>query len=102
LSNYLYEKGIGSVKEIIGHALPKIYDSLGDLDFTHKVVFEIDKNKCIKCGLCYVACRDGGYDAIELDEEKVPTVDEEKCDGCSLCMHVCPVWDCVKMKTLEK
>ena len=102
LSNYLYEKGIGSVKEIIGHALPKIYDSLGDLDFTHKVVFEIDKNKCIKCGLCYVACRDGGCDAIELDEEKVPTVDEEKCDGCSLCMHVCPVWDCVKMKTLEK
>jgi dihydropyrimidine dehydrogenase (NAD+) subunit PreA len=102
LSNYLYEKDIGSVKEIIGHALPKIYDSLGDLDFAHKVVFEIDKTKCIKCGLCYVACRDGGYDAIELDEERVPTVDEEKCDGCSLCMHVCPVWDCVKMKTVEK
>jgi len=98
LSNYLYEKDIGSVKEIIGHALPKIHGSLSELDFAHKVVFEIDKTKCIKCGLCYVSCRDGGYDAITLDEERLPTIDEEKCDGCSLCKHVCPVWDCIKMK----
>jgi len=102
LSNYLYEKGIGSVKDIIGQALPKIYGGLVDLDFTYKVVSEIDKTKCIKCDLCYVACRDAGYDAIKLDEERLPTVDEEKCDGCSLCKHVCPVWDCVNMKTLKK
>lgn len=98
LSNYLYEKDIGSVKDIIGHALPKIHGSLSKLDFAHKEVAEIDKTKCIKCGLCYVSCRDGGYDAITLDEERLPTIDEEKCDGCSLCMHVCPVWDCIKMK----
>lgn len=102
LSNYLYGKGFGSVEEIIGLALPKIHDSLGDLDFTYKVVFEIDQTRCIKCDLCYVACRDGGYDAIKLDEERLPAIDEEKCDGCSLCIHICPVWDCVKMKTLEK
>lgn len=102
LSNYLYEKGVESVKEVIGLALPKIRDSLGDLDFTHKVVYEIDQNKCIKCGLCYVACRDGGYEAIKVNEQRLPTIDEEKCDGCSLCIHICPVWDCVKMKTLEK
>jgi len=102
LSNYLYEKGIGSVKELIGQALPKIYAGLADLDFSYKVVYEIDKTKCIKCDLCYVACRDAGYDAIKLDEERLPTVDEEKCDGCSLCKHICPVWDCVKMKALEK
>lgn len=102
LSNYLYEKGIGSVKEIIGQALPKIYSSLYDLDFTYKVVAEIDKTRCIKCDLCYIACRDGAYDAIKLDEERLPTVDEEKCDGCSLCEQICPVWGCVKMKALEK
>jgi len=98
LSNYLDEKGFGSVKDIIGRALPKIYGGLADLDFSYKVVYEIDKTRCIKCGLCYVACRDGGYDAIKLDEERLPTIDEEKCDGCSLCQHVCPVWDCIKMK----
>lgn len=98
----MYEKGIGSVKELIGQALPKIYAGLADLDFSYKVVYEIDKTKCIKCDLCYVSCRDAGYDAIKLDEERLPTVDEEKCDGCSLCKHICPVLDCVKMKTLEK
>jgi len=102
LSNYLYEKGIGSVKEIIGRALPKIYSGLVDLDFTYEVVAEIDITRCIKCDLCYIACRDGACNAIKLDEERLPTVDEEKCDGCSLCKQVCPVWGCVKMKALEK
>lgn len=102
LSNYLDEKGFGSLKDIIGRALPKIYGGLADLDFSYKVVYEIDPAKCIKCGLCYVACRDGGYDAIKLDEERLPTIDEEKCDGCSLCQHVCPVWDCIKMKVVKE
>ena len=102
LSNYLYEKGFSSVKELIGQALPKIRAGLADLDFSYKAVAEIDKAKCVKCDLCYVSCRDAGYDAIKLDEERLPTVDEEKCDGCSLCQRVCPVLGCVKMKALEK
>ena len=102
LSNYLYEKGIESVKEIIGRILPKICADLADLDYTYKVVPEFDKTKCVKCDLCYIACRDGGFDAIKLDGERLPTVDEEKCDGCSLCEHICPVLGCVKMTTLEK
>jgi len=101
LANYLAEKGFGSVKEIVGYILPKL-TAVEKLDFTHRVVYEVDKDKCIKCGLCYVACRDGGYEAITLDDEGLATIDEEKCDGCSLCYHVCPVWDCIKMKNMEK
>jgi len=101
LSNYLYEKSISSVKEITGKVLPKIGD-LANLDFGYKVVYEVDKTKCIKCGLCYRACRDGAYDAIKADEERLPTIDEEKCDGCSLCKHVCPVWNCINMKVVKR
>ena len=102
LSNYLMDKGFGSVSDIVGHALPKITETVEDLDLAHKVVPEIDKSKCIKDDLCYLACRDAGYQAIELDKERLPIVDDEKCIGCSLCSLVCPVWDCIKMKRKQK
>ena len=101
LANYLAEKGFDSVKEVVGYILPKL-TALEKLDFTHRVVYEVDEDKCIRCGRCYVACLDGGYEAITLDEEGLATIDEDKCDGCSLCYHVCPVWDCIKIKTMEK
>jgi dihydropyrimidine dehydrogenase (NAD+) subunit PreA len=100
LSNYLQEKGFTSVNDIIGKMVPKVVP-IGDLDLSYKVISEIDQTRCIGCGLCYVACRDGGYSAIAFGEDRVPEVDEEKCDGCSLCMQVCPVLDCVRMKVVE-
>ena len=101
VSNYLDEKGFDSVKDIIGLALPKI-GLHEELDFTYNVVADIDKEKCVRCGLCYLVCKDAGYQAIELDEERWPIVDAEKCDGCSLCFHKCPEWTCNTMKSVEK
>ncbi len=97
LANYLAEKGFDSVKDIVGHILPKL-TQVEKLSTSPKINYEIDKNKCIRCGRCYLACRDGGYDAIKLDEEVLPTINEEKCQVCSLCLNVCPVWDCIKPK----
>ena len=31
----------------------------GELDLNYKIVAEIDQDKCIHCGLCYIACEDG-------------------------------------------
>lgn len=101
LSNYLARKGFSSARDIIGLMLPKL-GPLERLDFTYRVIAEIDKDKCIRCGLCYLVCEDAGYQAIDLDEERWPVVDEDKCDGCSLCFHACPVWDCIRMKRVEK
>jgi dihydropyrimidine dehydrogenase (NAD+) subunit PreA len=101
LANYMREKEFGSVKDIVGFILPKI-STVESLDFNQNVVYEVDKEKCIKCGLCYVACRDAGYEAITLDKENLATIDKTKCDGCSLCSNVCPVWDCIKIKTMGK
>ena len=89
VSDYLRDKGFDSVKDIIGHVLPKL-TSIENLDFTYQVIPQVDISKCIKCGLCHLACRDAGYEAIELDEEKLPIVNGEKCGSCGLCAQVCP------------
>jgi len=89
VSDYLMDKGFDSIKDIIGRVLPKL-TSIEKLDFTYRVIPQVDKSKCIKCGLCCLACRDAGYDAIELDEEKLPIVNREKCGSCGLCAQVCP------------
>jgi dihydropyrimidine dehydrogenase (NAD+) subunit PreA len=90
LSGYLSDKGFSSVKEITGLTLPKI-SAWSKLDKGWDVVADIDKERCIKCGLCYVACRDGGYQAIKFTQGNPAEVDPEKCDACSLCYVLCPV-----------
>ena len=39
---------------------------LGDLDLGYKIVAQIDQNKCIHCGLCYIACEDGAHQSITV------------------------------------
>lgn len=61
---------------------------------------ELDKNtieypsfnytKCVGCGRCYIACRDGGHQAIKFDKNRKPALDGLKCVGCQLCRLVCP------------
>jgi len=100
LSDYLDEKGFGSVAEMRGHVLPKI-TAHEALDFAHKVVASIDEALCTKCGLCHTACLDGGWQAIEMQSREVyPRVRADKCDGCSLCTHVCPVEGCITLLVL--
>jgi dihydropyrimidine dehydrogenase (NAD+) subunit PreA len=120
LSAYLDEKGMKSVSELRGKALPAYVD-WGDLDLNYKVVAHVDADLCIGCNLCYVACRDTAVHcihnagdalkpghvaptreaAIALSAAKkthVTWVDETECIGCNLCSHVCPVKGCITMK----
>ena len=97
LLNYMEEKGFNSLAEMKGLILPKVMH-LGELNHNRKMVSTIDRSQCVKDDLCYISCRDAGYQAISLDEQRLPSVDEEKCTGCSLCAQVCPVWSCISMK----
>jgi dihydropyrimidine dehydrogenase (NAD+) subunit PreA len=120
LSTFLDQKGMKSVNELRGRALPS-YVEWGDLDLNYKVVAHVDPQKCVGCNLCYVACRDTAVHcihnageplapghtaptregAIALSKEKgthVVWVDETECIGCNLCSHVCPVEGCITMK----
>lgn len=96
LTHYLEDMGFDNPLDIVGKALDKIKanEELPEL----YVRSEIDTEKCIGCGLCYVVCRDGGHMAIQWESEKrKPSVDEDKCTGCAMCMQVCPV-DAIKMR----
>lgn len=62
-----------------------------------KMVPVIDLATCVRCGNCYVACRDSGHQAITFDVDRTPGVDLGLCEGCGLCQQVCPVLECVRM-----
>lgn len=47
----------------------------------------IDRETCIRCGLCMAHCR---FDAIIRDDDGF-TVDPFACEGCAVCQVVCPV-----------
>lgn len=128
LNNFLLQKNMSSVDELIGKAVPQFVE-WGDLDLNHHVVAQINEEKCIGCHLCYVACLDGSHQCIYLPgmtkdeaqkaghehvpdeisahqfsrlENRVPWVDVNECVGCNLCQLVCPVDDCIDMVSARK
>jgi dihydropyrimidine dehydrogenase (NAD+) subunit PreA len=97
LANYLEDKGFASVEEIIGKALPHVVEH-SQLPRDGKVRAHVTAETCIRCGVCYVACRDGGHQAIEFGADRSVRVDEEKCVGCGFCATTCPVADCLNLR----
>jgi pyruvate ferredoxin oxidoreductase delta subunit len=47
---------------------------------------EWDRDKCIRCGLCYVYCPDG---AVFRNQEGFFEADPAKCKGCGICHREC-------------
>ncbi|MCL5261363.1 MAG: FAD-dependent oxidoreductase [Gammaproteobacteria bacterium] len=84
LSYLMLDRGMKSVAELIGCALPKPITGFMELSPTKKVSSVI-KELCEHCGNC-TRCP---YLAITLDAEKVPVIDPAKCIGCSLCTQKC-------------
>jgi dihydropyrimidine dehydrogenase (NAD+) subunit PreA len=96
LSRWLETHEYANCGEIVGLALPRITEH-DRLEHGFKVISRVDQSLCVKCGLCYVACRDGGHDAIIWPDSRLPIVDETKCVGCGLCEQVCPVPGCISI-----
>lgn len=90
LSAWLGEKGYSSVQEIVGMALPNLVaaDGLNRRSVSYP---EFDRGRCVGCGRCYLSCRDGGHQALEINEATGgPRLVPKKCAGCHLCAAVCP------------
>jgi dihydropyrimidine dehydrogenase (NAD+) subunit PreA len=100
LSNYLDDRGINSVMELVGKSVEK-YSDWGELDLNYKVVARINQDTCIHCNKCHIACEDTSHQCIDLlkDEKGASYVKvrEEDCVGCNLCSIVCPVDDAIDM-----
>jgi dihydropyrimidine dehydrogenase (NAD+) subunit PreA len=91
LAEYMKCKNVKSVSSLIGAASKTVVAH--DRIERDTIVFPvIDKNLCIGCGRCYISCRDGGHQAIEIDPEtRIPRLIGAKCVGCHLCREVCPM-----------
>ena len=90
LQNYMAERGISKVEELVGELLPKFYLP-SNLDRDTIVYPKIDREACIGCGRCYTSCMDGGHQAIAFDDDtRQPRIIGTKCVGCHLCRLVCP------------
>lgn len=90
LQVYMAQRGFHHVSEFIGLATDGIVDtSLLERD---SIIYpRFLREKCVGCGRCYLACRDGGHQAIRFDPEtRRPVLDAKKCVGCHLCTLVCP------------
>lgn len=94
LNNFLDARGFARVEDLVGKSLPYIVEH-SRLPRGQRVRARIDAQKCIRCDVCYVACRDGGHQAIEVGDDRLPRVREDRCVGCGFCATVCPVWDCI-------
>jgi len=99
LVRFMKDKGYNTIYDFIGKALPNVTE-WKHLNLKHKVVAEIDEEKCVGCDLCYIACDDGAHQAIRIPEaskNRIPEIIDENCVGCNLCSLVCPVEECITM-----
>ncbi|WP_430464459.1 NAD-dependent dihydropyrimidine dehydrogenase subunit PreA [Tabrizicola sp.] len=98
LSQYLDEKEM-ALSDLIGRAVPNFVE-WQHLNLNHVTKAVINQDDCIKCGRCYAACEDTSHQAIAMSEDRVFTVKDDECVACNLCVNVCPVDNCITMKTL--
>jgi dihydropyrimidine dehydrogenase (NAD+) subunit PreA len=99
LGNWMDEKGFAVTTDLIGRSVPTL-THWEDLDLNYHIVARIDPDKCIHCGLCYIACEDASHQSIRLTPGQPYneyTIKEEECVGCNLCKLVCPVDGCITM-----
>ena len=100
MSNWMDEKGFEKTTDFIGKSVDTL-THWEDLDINYHHIAHINQDKCIHCGLCYIACEDTSHQSINLDYGKpynTYTIKEEECVGCNLCQLMCPVTDCITME----
>jgi len=101
LSNWMDDKGFTSIDQFRGRALPTVTEWQHlNLRAVSKAV--IDQDSCIQCGRCHIACEDTSHQAITAvkDGKRHFEVLENECVGCNLCVTVCPVPECITLRTL--
>ena len=99
LSLWMDQKGLTSVDQIVGRAVPNVTD-WKDLNLNYVTKARINQDSCISCGRCYAACEDTSHQAIAMSSDRVFTVKDEECVACNLCVNVCPVENCITMERL--
>ncbi len=102
LSNFLDEKGMTRVSDLVGKAVPSVTD-WQYLNLNHIEKASINQDLCISCGRCHVVCEDVSHQAIThtIDGERRFEVIDKECVGCNLCVSICPVDGCITMEHMS-
>jgi NADPH-dependent glutamate synthase beta subunit-like oxidoreductase/dihydroorotate dehydrogenase/Pyruvate/2-oxoacid:ferredoxin oxidoreductase delta subunit len=80
----MQDRGIKSIKELIGIAQPHPITDFMALSPVKKVS-DANYDLCVNCGNC-ARCP---YLAIDLDADRRPRMDPARCIGCSICVQKC-------------
>ena len=103
LSDFMDAKGYKSIDDFRGMAIQNTVN-WNDLNMNYDLKAVIDKDKCIECGRCHIACEDTSHQAITMKATNTGrefTVIDDECVGCNLCYHICPVPDCITMEPVQ-
>ena len=102
LNNWMDSKGYARLDDFVGKAVGNVTD-WQFLNMNYDIKARIDQDKCVKCGLCHIACEDTSHQAITAtrDGQRLFEVVDAECVGCNLCMHVCPVDGCITMERVD-
>ncbi len=84
LSHLMEARGLRSVDELIGRALPDPITDFMALSATKRIP-RLEPDLCMHCGNC-TRC---AYLAVSLDAQGLPRFDASQCVGCSLCAQKC-------------
>ncbi len=71
LSNWMDEKGFRTLDDFRGLSVPKVTE-WKHLDLNYKIVARINRDTCIGCDLCYIACWDGAHQCIHIEGHARP------------------------------
>ena len=88
LALYLINNGFKSIKEIKNSTVDGIVHT-DELDRSYIIYPKFIREKCVSCKRCYISCKDGSHQAIEIKND-MPVLNVERCVGCHLCVLVCP------------
>ncbi|PWC19918.1 NAD-dependent dihydropyrimidine dehydrogenase subunit PreA [Brenneria roseae subsp. roseae] len=102
LANFMDQQGYRTLEDFRGRAVSTVTD-WRYLNLNHVDKAVIDQSQCIKCGRCHLACEDTSHQAITSmkNGERYYEVKEQDCVGCNLCVSICPVENCISMRSLQ-
>lgn len=102
LSDFMVEKGINQVKDLVGRALDNL-TTTDKFDLKRQGIASYNLDKCVGCGQCYIICRHAAGQALEWDSEnRRPNLVEEKCLSCMICSFVCPIPGLITFKEMPE
>jgi len=88
LTDFMGWHGFESIGDFCGIKKNSL-KNFSELNTNFDAKYQITTSQCTSCGICFTACRDAAYQAIEK-VNGVYKINPEKCVGCSLCRQVCP------------